>query len=159
MSKIAVIAAIYFLLTYFFPAFSYGPFQLRIGESLAVLPILFPEAVFGLTIGCLLSNIVSVYGWLDMVFGTLATFLASLTSFFLGKILKGKSCAPFVAALPPVLFNAIILPLVWFLYGVEENFFVMLGSILLTQAVMIYGLGVPFYYALRRIYPEHSGQI
>ncbi len=152
LSRVAVITALYFVLTYFLPALSYGPLQLRIGEAMTVLPIIFPEAIVGLTIGCLISNVFSVYGWLDMVFGTLATLLAGLGAFFLGKILREKKWMPLVACIPAVLFNALILPLVWFLYGVQESYLVMLLSIFVTETAMVYGLGLPFYYAIRRIY-------
>ncbi len=151
LSRVAVIAALYFVLTYFLPSLSYGPLQLRVGEAMTVLPIIFPEAVVGLTLGCLVSNIFSVYGWMDMVFGTLATFLAAFTSFFLGKIWRGKAWMPFVAAIPPVLFNALCLPLVWFFYGVKESYLVMLLSIFVTETAMVYALGLPFYYAFSRI--------
>ncbi len=154
LSRIAVIASLYFVLTYFLPSLSYGPLQLRIGEAMTILPLIFPEAIAGLTIGCLIANIFSVYGWLDIVFGTLATVLASFSTFFLGKILKEKRWMPFVAAFPAVFFNAAILPLVWYLYGVGETYYIMLLSIVVTETVMVYALGMPLYYAFKRIYSK-----
>ncbi len=152
LSRVAVITALYFVLTYFMPALSYGPLQLRIGEAMTVLPLVFPEASIGLIIGCFIANIFSVYGWLDMVFGTFATILASFATLFLGKILREKKFMPIIALFPNVFFNAIILPLVWFLYGVEEAYFAMLLSIVVTETVMVYALGLPFYYTFKRIY-------
>ena len=54
--RIAVEAALYFVLTFFVPAISYGPLQFRVGEALTLLPIIFPEATIGVTIGCLIKN-------------------------------------------------------------------------------------------------------
>ena len=57
----AVVAAIYFVLCYFGDLFSltFGPVQVRLGEALTVLPFLFPAAAPGVTLGCLLTNILS----------------------------------------------------------------------------------------------------
>ena len=52
--------------------------QCRISEALCVLPIFIPEAVVGLTVGCLLSNLLVGGLWQDIVFGTVATLLGAL---------------------------------------------------------------------------------
>lgn len=96
----AVLAAVYAALTMTLYAPSYGPVQVRFSEALTVLPFLFPSAIPGLFVGCLVSNLISPYGPLDVVFGSLATLLAALWT---GRI-KNKWLAP----LPPVLCNAVI---------------------------------------------------
>ena len=53
----AVIAALYVALTLPFAPIAYGPVQFRISEALTVLPYFTPAAVPGVTLGCLLSNI------------------------------------------------------------------------------------------------------
>ena len=74
----AMVAAVYFVLCYFGNIFqlTFGPVQVRVGEALTVLPFLFPAAAPGLALGCLLTNILSPYGPIDMIVGTLATIMS-----------------------------------------------------------------------------------
>ena len=105
----AMIAAIYTVLTLLAATMNlaYGPVQFRFSEALTILPMFTPAAVPGLTIGCLLSNIFSGYGAADMIFGTLATLLAAISTRML-RTVRIKDI-PWLAPLPPVLFNAVII--------------------------------------------------
>ena len=97
-----VVAALYAVLSYFASVFgvAYGPIQCRFSEALCVLPFLLPETVPGLFVGCLIANLLSPYGLLDVVFGSLATLLAA--------VLTRRCKRPWLAPLPPVLCNAVI---------------------------------------------------
>ena len=97
LTRCALIAAIYVALTMLSNALNlaYGPIQLRFSEAMTVLPFLMPEASWGLFIGCVLSNILSPYGPLDMIVGSAATLLAAL--------LTARCRNKWTAALPPVL--------------------------------------------------------
>ena len=103
----AVVAAVYFGLCYFGDIFSltFGPVQVRLGEALTVLPFLFPAAAPGVALGCLLTNVLSPYGPIDMVVGTLATAVAAW--------LTTKMPRWYLAALPPIVINALLLPPMW----------------------------------------------
>ena len=59
----ALIAAAYAGLTYLCNVFSlaYVPIQLRISEVLTLLPIFTPAAIPGVTIGCFIANIGSLF--------------------------------------------------------------------------------------------------
>jgi len=107
----ATIAALYVVLTLISAAFglSSGVIQLRISEALCVLVAFTPAAIPGLTIGCLISNLVASANILDIVFGTLATFLGALVGYYLRK-------RKWLIALPTLLSNVIIVPLV-IVYG------------------------------------------
>ena len=77
----AIIAALYVILTYAFFFCSYGAIQVRVSEMLMILVFFNPNYTVGLTIGCLLANIYSVTAGLtamDMLFGTLATFISCI---------------------------------------------------------------------------------
>ena len=76
----ALIGGIYVALSYFGNIFGlpYGPIQCRLSEALTVLPFLNPLATWGLFVGFVLSNILSPYGLLDLIFGSMATLLAGL---------------------------------------------------------------------------------
>ncbi len=103
----AMVAALYFVLCYFGNLFqlTFGPVQVRLGEALTVLPFLFPAAAPGLAVGCLLTNILSPYGPIDMVLGTLATAIAA---FWTTRMRRW-----YLAGLPPVVVNALLLPPMW----------------------------------------------
>lgn len=106
-----MIAAFYCVLTLLFQPFSFGPVQFRIAEALTLLPVLAPEAVPGLTLGCLLANLLGGAPWYDIVFGTLATLLAAVCTRKLRDL-------PAVGAAMPVLFNAVIVgPVVYLAYS------------------------------------------
>ena len=84
----AVIAALYAGLTYAASMLNlaYGSIQFRFSEALTILACLTPAAIPGLTIGCFLGNITSPYGLVDIVCGTLATFLAAVLSYTTRKV-------------------------------------------------------------------------
>ena len=103
----AMVAALYALLSYFGDIFglSFGHVQIRFAEALTVLPFLFPATAPGLAVGCLITNLLSPYGPVDVIFGTLATAIAAW--------LTMKMPRWYLAALPPILVNAVILPPMW----------------------------------------------
>ena len=102
LATAGVIAALYAVLANFASIFgiAYGPIQCRFSEALCVLPFLFPAATPGLFVGCLVANLLSPYGALDIIFGSLATLLAAVWT----QHTHHKWLAP----LPPVLCNAVI---------------------------------------------------
>lgn len=74
----ALIAAIYTALGVIFLPISFGPIQCRVSEMLTVLPAFIPAAVPGVTIGCLITNILGGAILPDVVFGTLATLIGAV---------------------------------------------------------------------------------
>ena len=147
VARTGIIAGVYAALTVLLAPISYGPVQCRISEAMTLLPLFFIEAVPGLIIGCLISNILSGF-WADMVFGTLATAIAAGLTCFIGKVYQGKA-KPFLGAIPPVVVNAVILPLMWLLFSNDAAFWLNFGTVLAGQAVAVYAIGVPLYYGLK----------
>ena len=80
MVRCAVVAAIYVALCLGLAPFSYGAVQVRVAEALCLLPIFGPEYILGVTLGCALANLLGST-MIDVVFGTLATFLACLCTY------------------------------------------------------------------------------
>ena len=101
LARAALIAAIYATLTLLLQPLSYGEIQIRLSESLTLLPILHPEAVPALAVGCLLANVLGGCPVFDLLFGTLATLLAAMCT----RKLRHHF---WPAALMPVLFNGVI---------------------------------------------------
>jgi len=105
----AVIGAVYAALTMINPL-AYGPIQFRVSEVLCILPFFLPISAVGLTIGCIIANLIGPYGLIDIVFGSFATLLAGLCTAWIGirarKSGKTGWGASVAACLMPVVFNA-----------------------------------------------------
>lgn len=159
LCRAGVIAALYVALTYAFAPIAYGPLQVRPAEALCILPVFFPEAIPALYIGCMLSNLASPYFVYDVLIGSLATLLATLTAYMVGRFIKKEPFRFILCGLPTVIFNAVFIPLIIvFLCGGAEGFesaiiayFTFAGSIALTEAVWVYALGAPLYSAITRL--------
>ena len=106
LTRAAIAGALYAVLTLLSSAFgiAYGPVQFRLSEALCVLPFLFPETAWGLFAGCWVSNLISPYGPLDMVVGSLATLLAALWT--------AKCRRKWLSPLPPVVCNGLLVAMV-----------------------------------------------
>ena len=76
ITKLSIVAALYVALTYAFSFISFGEIQFRIAEILMLLCFFNKKYTISLTVGCLIANLFSPYGIVDIVFGTLATFVA-----------------------------------------------------------------------------------
>lgn len=123
LARNACIAAVYAGLCLALQPISYGALNVRVSEALTLLPAVIPGSVAGVTVGCFLANLVgcftgaNILGALDVVFGTLATLAAALCTRRLAQVrTKGL---PLAAALPPVLFNGLIVgaELTWAIMG------------------------------------------
>lgn len=145
----AMVAAAYAALTMVLPGPSYGFAQLRVAEALTVLPFLFPASAPGLLVGCLVANLLSPYGVVDILCGTAATGLAA----FLTTKMPSKWLAP----LPPVLCNGIIVGgmLAWYEAGFGPGFWPMFAlsgpGVALGELAACYVLGMLLLTALPKI--------
>lgn len=151
IARVAIIASLYAVCTLIFAPISYGPIQFRISECLCVLAFFYPEAVVGLTLGCFIANLFG-NGPLDIVFGTLATCLASLLSFVVAKRVKGELLRFFACSFFPIVINALIVPLTFLaLSQMKELYFISMVQVFAGQAVVILSLGLFIYLSLSRI--------
>ena len=107
LTQSGVIAALYVVLTLVAKVMGLdsGQIQLRLSEALCVLPVFLPAAVPGLTVGCLLANILCGNIFWDVIFGTLATLIGAVGT----RMLRRR---PLLALLPPILANTVIVPFV-----------------------------------------------
>ena len=166
ITRAAIIAALYFVLTYVMWVFGSGAIQLRVSEALCVLPLLLPEAVPGLFIGCLVSNLLGGGAPLDVIFGSIATLLGAFLTYKIGyKRPEISSPKYWLAMACPVISNMLITgTVVWYCYGfsgfgvAENHAFGFLPLTMLTvgigEALAVFGLGTLLYLALRRL-PEN----
>ena len=138
-----IVAALYIVLTYFLAPISYGPLQARISEAMTVFPIFSFNMIPGLTIGCLVSNLINPdnLGPVDIIGGTLATLIAGIFSRIIGK----KNM--WLGIIPPIVANGIIvggyLPFLLFdTVTWQEVLFTML-TVAAGEAAVLIVLGLP----------------
>ncbi len=114
----ALIAALYVVLTYISAAVGLSGqnlIQFRLSEVLTVLPYFTSAAIPGLSVGCLISNLVTGCAPWDVVFGTLATVTGAFGTWLLRKY-------RWAAPVPPILANTLIVPfVVYYCYGLDET--------------------------------------
>ena len=145
MTQAATIAAIYVVLTYVFAPISFSEIQVRIAEALTILPVFVPAAVPGLFIGCILGNLLGGALIPDIIFGSLATLIGA---FFTWKLRK---CSPFLAPVPPILSNTLIIPFVLrYAYSINLPIPLMMLTVGIGEVLSCGVLGMLLYYALRR---------
>lgn len=143
----AVIAAIYTVLVIIFAPISFGPVQVRIAEALTVLPYFTPAAIPGVTIGCFLSAALTAADPLDMIFGSLATLIAALTSYGLRR-------HKFLVPIPPIVSNALIIPWVLrYAYNVPDAIPFMMLTVGLGEVLSVGILGMILLFTLERVKP------
>jgi len=142
LTRGAVIAAAYIAVTLINP-YSFGNIQVRVSEAMTLLPVLWPEATIGLTVGCFLSNVLGPNGIIDAVVGSLATLAAAL----LTRRLRANR---WVAALPPILVNGVVIGAMLHIIADLPLLLTML-QVSIGQAIACYALGIPLLMTVKRL--------
>ena len=118
--RLSVVTSIYVVLTIVFNFLSYGDIQFRIAEILILLCFFRKDYAISLILGCLISNIFSPMGIMDMIFGTVATTLSVVCVMFTKRL--------WVNVIYPTFFNGVIV-------GIELN--VILGLPLIPSIISV----------------------
>ena len=145
LAQAAMIAALYIVLTFIanLLGIASGAVQIRFSEALTILPYFTVSAVPGLTVGCLLANILTGCALPDIIFGTLATLLGAV---FTRLLRKYKWLAPVL----PILANALIIPpVLCFAYGVKPIWF-SLVTVTAGEIISCGVLGMLLLFALQK---------
>jgi len=162
LAQAAIIAAVYAVLTVPNPL-AFGVVQVRFSEALTILPLFTPVAIPGLFAGVLISNIIAGYGWIDMIFGSLATLIAAWMTYAIGRKLlstavesnifeKWEILKFHIAVFPPIIVNAVVVGfyLYMFIFPGEYALWFAMGFVGLGQVIACYGLGAVLYNALKK---------
>ena len=150
LTTAAIIAALYVVFTGLSAALGLasGAIQVRLSEALTVLPYFTPAAVPGVTVGCLLANLLTGAPLPDVIFGTLASFLGVLGASFLRK-------KKYLIALPTILSNAIIIPLVLqYAYGIKDAFWYLMLTVGVGELISAGLLGGLLLHVLQKLQRE-----
>lgn len=161
--QIAVIAAIYAVLTAVFMSVSFTALQLRVSEVMVFLAYFNPLSIIGLTLGCFIANLLmSPTPLLDCVFGTMATLLSVSAISLTSKIFKGSKVGMVVASIWPVLFNGVIVGAMLCFAGIvplEEGskvatLIATMGSVGFGEMLVVMVMGIPLTYLLMTKYKK-----
>ena len=137
ITQAALIAALYTVLTMVAAGFDLasGAIQVRFSEALTIMPFFTPAAIPGLTLGCLLSNILTGCVLPDVIFGTLATLLGALGSCALRK-------NRFLCAIPPIVSNMLIIPFILtYAYHIPGGIPLFMLTVGIGELISCMGLG------------------
>ena len=157
VKKIAVLsvtAALYVAVTMALGSLAYGSIQFRISEALVLLCFYKKEYCYSMVVGCLIANIISTVGAIDMIVGTLATLIAVVVIVICSKYLPGlfvkkfgmsenfaSTAALITASLSPVVFNGILVGLE-LKYVFDLPLFLSMGQVALGELVCVTIVGV-----------------
>ena len=142
-----VIAALYVVLTIVANALGLasGAIQVRFSEALTILPVFTATAIPGLTVGCLLANLITGCALWDVVFGSLATLIGAVGT----RLLRKK---PLLAWIPPVISNMVIVPIVLQkVYGVPDAWWYLVLTVGAGEVISCGILGLLLYHSLKNV--------
>ena len=142
-----LIAALYVALTYIANLFGLasGAIQVRVSEALTILPVFTPAAIPGLTVGCIIANIVTGCLPWDVVFGSLATLIGAIGTRLLRK-------NPYIAWIPPVVSNMAIVPIVLQkVYSVPDSWWYLVLTVGAGEVISCGVLGLLLYHSVRNV--------
>lgn len=140
----AIIAALYVVLTMLANSMGLAnhAIQVRFSEALCILPFFTMAAIPGLTVGCLISNLLTGAMVWDVLFGSLATLIGAIGTYVLRK---NKVLMMF----PPVIANVLIVPFVlrygygitWMFHDVEWSIPYFAVTVGIGEIISVCGLG------------------
>ena len=139
LTRVALIAAVYTVVSLALAPFSFGNIQVRISEALTLLPLIYQPAITGVTLGCFLTNLIGALmgvnptGLLDAVIGTAATFIAAMITWhFRNKKVAGL---PLISILAPVVLNFFFIGAELAVLMMPEN--VIMGTLIFGAEVAV----------------------
>ena len=170
MVYIALIAAVYVTITSMQLGIGFGAVQVRVAESLNLLAFFNPIFLPAVALGVFITNLLwSPFGLVDVGLGTLATVIAILLVMATKKATKTwlkPEIGLAVAAIWPVLINALIIPVV-IIYGGGgweggfswAAFWGLAWSVGLGQFIAVILLGYTLFLVLMRKFPHFITRI
>lgn len=147
LTRAALIAALYVILTFISQIFGLasGVIQFRLSEALTCMPLFYREAIPGLWIGCVLANLLTGCAVWDIVFGSAATLLGAMGTWYIGRK------KPLLGPVFPILSNMLIVPLVLrYVYGAEGSYWFLMVTVGAGEIVCCGILGMLLYKSYKK---------
>lgn len=148
LTRAGLIAALYVILTFLAQIFGLasGAIQFRLSEALTCMPLFYKEAIPGLWIGCILANLLTGCAMWDIVFGSVATLLGALGTYYIGR--KKPALGPVF----PIASNMLIVPAVLQqVYGSADSYWFLMVTVGIGEIVCCGLLGMLLYKAYKKV--------
>ena len=164
ITQAGLIGACYVAITMVFAPIGFGEIQFRISEALTILPFFTSAAIPGLFLGCILGNILGGAVLPDVIFGSLATLIGAVGTYYIGQSVKKnlregeKPKIPeiAIATLPPIIANGLIIPFVLkYAYGSPMPIPLMMITVGIGEVISCGILGT----LLGKVFSEHASEI
>ena len=166
ISTATIVAALYVVLSLLTYTFSYLEIQCRVAEALCMTIFYTPAGIFGVIIGCFITNLIGGSP-IDMIFGTAATLIAALMTYPIARTIRKKNGPvlkmkhALLIPIPTVLVNAIVIPFVLY-FGYQVTSFanaekmlpvllLLSLSVFLGEVISCYVFGPVLVLALNRV--------
>ncbi len=148
IARAAILAAIYVGVCLLLQPISFGPIQFRFSEVLCLPAIDQLWAFWGVVLGCFLSNLfLGGLGIIDVIFGTLATFLGCLSAYHFRNIRYKEY--PLLSAFMIALINGLII-------GIELGFILNTKDLIIEYILQVFigeitvlAIGLPVYVRIK----------
>ena len=152
LAHAAIIAALYAVLTHFqnilLPGSATWAIQMRLSEALCILAFFTPAASAGLAIGCLIFNLsYSAALPLDLLVGTLASYLSGKTMWLSRNVTIGKT--PLPGLLMPALWNAFLVGGELTIY-IGGGFWINAMYVAIGETAVLLTLGAVLYHTMKK---------
>ncbi|MBQ1448162.1 MAG: QueT transporter family protein [Erysipelotrichaceae bacterium] len=159
ITKIVAVALIYTAVNMLLGEFVFMTIQFRIGEALMILCLIDRKYIYGLTLGCFITNMVGVLtalnpiGIVDIIFGTFATYLAGELMYRFREVrYKGIS---WLSDLMPGIVNGIIIGIeltyLFFVGNMFLGFLYNFTSIFISETVIVLIIGELLHGRLKKV--------
>ena len=153
MVQAALIAAMYVVLTWVanLLRLANGVIQVRFSEALTILPFFTPAAIPGLFVGCIISNTITGSAIWDILFGSLATLIGASLATLLAGLLTARCKNKWLAPLPPILANILVVPQVLrIVYGAPDSIWYLTATVGIGEVISCGILGMLLLFALQK---------
>lgn len=138
--RIAIITALYVALSLAIAPLTFGLVQIRFAEMLVLLCFYNRDYCYSMILGCLLVNLFSPLGWIDVLFGTLSSLIAVVLIRFCPR--------DYLAFIPPTICTIAVA--LEFYFVLNEPFWLAYGTIMLGEFIAVGLIGTPIFMLLSK---------
>lgn len=145
ITKTAVVASLYALVTWAFYFVGYNAIQFRVSEILVLLAFIDRRYIPGLVLGCIIANFTSPYGIVDIIMGSFASLFVVTMIAITRKMLGMNNVSLFISSLWASVSALIIAYEIVFIFGAPESFWYWTSMVAIGEFVVVSIVGFPIF--------------
>lgn len=147
LALIAVVAAIYVVVTTLIKPLSYGAIQFRVSEALNHLAVFNKRYIWALTLGVFIANMSSSLGPIDMIVGTLGTLVMTTMTYFATRRIKSLKFKLVVSTLIDTAMMWVVAAELYFV--LKAPFWITFGTVAIGEFAALV-LGAVLFYLINK---------